>query len=241
MSNSMRTPVLMHICRPCNQALNQRFEEPARPLIDSLMRKSWGGPLARSDWITVGQWWSKVLILLAHPSSRFGDGALQNHFKQHPDDRVQFDPPLDSLSWMTNGQQLPPALSLFVYRADPNSQSSGNPPALALPREVREATGATVGHCQALGLSTAGIGVVVVWHPGLSVDHPHVRDGRAWELIRGAPVRGNLEDLHVTSPQDMRVPIAPTGVGREGQHFDGSTATLILSGLNGWGHEDWGT
>lgn len=221
---SERQRVLLRVCKPCNQAMEKRFESPAKPLVERLAKNRWAGSLDHDEWRVIGHWWAKVLLLQSHPLARYGDELLNRHA------RVVFDYPLPELSWMTDGSPMPAGLSLFVYHADP-SDSTPSDVNLVIPEWVVDPVGVEI-RCHVIAMATPGLGAIAVWHPGLRIDHPLVRGGDAWELVHQPPASGSdLSQAPLLGRLSLYMGIAPGTRARAGQTIDESSAMKILGFL----------
>lgn len=184
-----RQRVLLPVCRDCNQELNNRFEKPARPIVEALATNGWAGTFDETEWRAVGLWWAKVLLMLGHPKARLADSRLN-------DIAVRFDNAPPHYTWMINGDPPPSYLSLWVFRgaiidADPEFM-------MVLPNDVAMADG-TIALCHEMSLVTEGLCVTVVSHPGISIGHPLAERQDAWELLHSPPKRGDLSNFSVLS------------------------------------------
>jgi hypothetical protein len=199
-----RTRVFLPVCTDCNGALAARFEDPAKPVVETLAVNKWHGTHSAAEWSAVGMWWAKVLLLLGH------DRARVNHRDLNAV-AVRFDGPPPDYAWMVDGSGPPTDLSLFVFDA---SMEKAQPEFdLVIPAGVRRADHTTV-PCHVMNLATPNIGICVVSHPGLSITHPLVEQEVAWELLHSAPDNANLSDLDqrsYTAVSWMRGGIVPEG------------------------------
>lgn len=183
-----RHRVLLPACPPCNDALNSRFEKPARQVVTALATNGWAGLHNEHEWRAIGMWWAKVLLLLGHPEARVEFARLD---KAIP--RFEGAPP--DYKWMVTGAPPPPDLSLWVFRA--KIEKSSPRFTLVVPREITHPDGSTTS-CQTLSLATPGLNVTLMNHPGLiidPVDHPLVARAEAWELLHNPPQSGDLAQL----------------------------------------------
>lgn len=180
-----RQRVLLPVCTDCNRKLNNRFEKPAKPIIEALATNGWSGSFDETEWQTVGLWWAKVLLMLGHPKARVADNRLN-------DIAVRFDNAPPDYTWMINGNPPPSYLSLWVFRGaiietDPEFM-------MILPNDVAMTDG-TNALCHELSLVTEGLCATVVSHPGISIDHPLVQRQDSWELLHNPPKRGDLSNF----------------------------------------------
>lgn len=188
----VRQRVLLSVCGECNAEMDRRFEKPPKEVLKRLVLSQWSGLVGQDGWRAVGLWWAKVLLLHGHPDARLGD-ALLNKAVDHP--RLSFDKPLPDLSWLGDGSRPPDDVSVFVFNAHTGDASQRY--SLVLPQRVVDPEG-VVGdeHVHVLTLAGMGLSVSVVVHPGVSIEHPLVAKGHAWELLHSAPpVDSDLSDL----------------------------------------------
>lgn len=176
--------------------MDSRFEHPAKPIIEQKMLTDWTGPLSIAEWVTVGEWWAKTLLLIGHPNSRYESSRLDRAL-------VHFPPPLPDYTWLVDGSPPPSHLSLFVFRADVSLRSTKY--RLAIPELVTGPAG-EMDACHVLALAMPGLSVALVSHPGIIIDHPLVSRGEAWELLRGSPPNGDFATLPQHSYQVLQMP-----------------------------------
>ncbi|WP_147543836.1 hypothetical protein [Aeromicrobium massiliense] len=205
------------------------LEEPVKDVVRPLASAGWAGPLMREQWQALGRWLTKVVTLYAHPLARFGDDGLnKNAMKQRP--HVGRIP---DLTWLTDGSPAPTSLSTVVFRADTSVEETLEE--VVIPASVMAADGSTYESFTA-SLAFPGLHVGVFSHPSMTLRHPLVERGHAWELLRSAPPDGSdLADLPTLSHHAVRV-CAGGGVP-EGHQIDASTDSR-LTGL--FGYEDRG-
>src|SRR3954447_22824835 len=94
------------------------------------------------------------------------------------------------LRWLTDGSQVPDHISCTT----PISRRLAPRHELVLPAHVLF-DDKTTADCHVLSMATPGLGVAVVSHPGVVINHPLVKDGRAWEVLHNPPRRGDIGNL----------------------------------------------
>lgn len=220
-----RQRVMLGICGPCNAAMERAIEAPAQPAVTALALNGWKGEYAREEWRAVGLWLAKVLLLVAHEDSRLENPRLQKAI------RYAFDPPMPDLRWLTDGSGVPGHVSLFVHNADMDDDKTEFQ--LSIPAQVHSDEGNT-SHCHVLSMATPGLCATVVSHPGITLDHPMVRQGQAWELLHSPPRRGDLSTLPPLSRMHVRY---VRGGGVPDGHVADESEFKFLSALFGYESE----
>lgn len=214
---SQRQRVMLGICYACNQSMNMTIEEPAKPVVGPLALNGWRGECTREDWRAVGLWWAKVLLLVGHPDSTLENPRLQKlvrwHFESAPDVR-----------WLTDGNGIPDHVSVFIHRAD--FKKAGTRHELVVPAHVFMDDG-TIADCHVLSLATPGMAVTAVSSPGVTIEHPLVASGHAWELLHTPPAGGALQRLRPL-PRDVVRFVRGGGVP-EGHIVDGSEMARLTA------------
>lgn len=213
-----RQRIMMPVCEPCNSAMNRRIETPAMEVVGPLALSGWRGLYKREQWRAFGRWWAKVLLLIGHDEALLENPRLNKlvnlNFETNPD-----------LRWLTDGSPVPDHLSVFVYNAD--FTKTGTEHELVLPAHVLFDVG-TAADCHVLSLATPGLGIAVVSHPGVVINHPLVKNGRAWEVLHNPPRRGDIGNLKQVAPDIVR--FLRGGSVPEGHLVDGSEFSW-LSGM----------
>lgn len=213
-----RQRVMLAICYSCNQSMNQGIEVPAKPVVETLALNKWRGEYGRDEWQAVGRWWAKVLLLTGHPESALENGRLQGLVRWDFETTPQ-------VEWLGSAEGgVPDHVSVFVHRADYLKSRPRHE--LVLPAKVLLADGISA-DCHVLSLATPGIAVAVVSHPGITVNHPLVEAGHAWELLHSPPARGNLDHLKAF-PRDTVRFVRGGGVP-EGHVVDGSEIARLTA------------
>jgi len=125
---------------------------------------------------------------------------------------------------MVDSSPTPLDLSVFVHHGSMETGAVGA--ILAVPEHVQMADGSVrVSHV--FQITTPDVSVSVVSHPGMTVVHPLVERGEAWELLRGATQGGDLASLpqyghgYVVFRQGVRA--------QEGFQIDGSETSRLMS------------
>lgn len=139
--------------------------------------------------------------------------------------KLGFDGPARDLKWLVDGSGPPNDLSIFVHRTDATKEDSKYD--LVVPGQVFFDDGAT-SHTHVLTLATPGLCVTLVSHPGLTLKHPMVERGEAWELLHSAPRWGNLRRLRSRSHKYVRY---IRGGGVPSGHSVDESAPSFLTGL----------
>jgi hypothetical protein len=117
--------------------------------------------------------------------------------------------------WLTDGSQVPDHISCTT----PISRRLAPRHKLVLPAHVLF-DDKTTADCHVLSMATPGLGVAVVSHPGVVINHPLVKDGRAWEVLHNPPRRGDIGNLRPVQRDVVRF-LRGGGV-RENQVVGGS-------------------
>jgi hypothetical protein len=166
------------MCVECNGRLNTFLEEPARPVIRKLIPQSpdhkWP-TITAEEAAALGKWLLKVCLLWGHPDSDDDNPRVATG----PDiGRFTFMEP-EWFTWLRDCVDPPDGFTVYVSRRDPLSLFPWTGPVrrIELPssavvdgREVR---------FMKRDLGMRGLDITVVWHPGWSIEHPLVAEGRA--------------------------------------------------------------
>ena len=184
-SSALRVKVPM--CERHNAALDQRFEVSAKPVIRRIFESNGGLTLSPADACTVGTWFVKTWLLLAHGRAR----------PSHPEFIPSPWTPVgaDLYGWMPSGGPVPDGLSLWLTRT--SRKPSGRTTPRRIPLPTVRADGAEI-EFQVFRFGLRSIEISLVYHPGWAIDHPLEREGRAaclWPLRTGGPI-----DLSALSP-----------------------------------------
>lgn len=212
-----RVRVFLPVCSDCNAQLAKRFEEPAIEIVTRIATNRWRGQLTGAEWQVVGLWWAKIGLMLGNRAARFDHRKINDsvpRFEGHQPD----------YAWMVNNSPAPTDLSVFVHHA---SMSPGTTVAtLGVPETVDMADGSTR-HSHVFQVTTPELAVSVVSHPGMTIDHPLVARGEAWELLRAAP---NIGDLAHLPMRGHRTVVFRQGIrAREGFLIDSSETSRLMS------------
>lgn len=211
------TRVQLPVCEVCNNKLNKRFEEPAIDPVTHLVKARWLGSRSSSEWQAVGMWLAKIGLMLGHEAARYDHKELNKS-------AVRFggDPP--DYKWMVDNLPVPPDLSVFVHHTsmEPGVTESF----LGVPEHVAMTDG-TTRRSHVFQIVMPDISVTVVSHPGMTIRHPLVEKDEGWELLRGAPKKGDLASL----PQyGHRTVVFRRGLlAHEGFQIDTSDESRLLS------------
>lgn len=170
--------MLLPVCRPCNAELDRRFEKPAKDALRRLFAARGDLRLTAAEARTVGLWLAKTLLLTAHPSTRYGDQAIDRHaLRWDPDES----PPQWYYRWLVTGEEPPEGLSLWLHRTDEAAEDPGTPEH-TVPLPTVTADGEVVDFV-CFQQSFHGVHITLVIHPGWPVIHPLEEDGRAVRLL----------------------------------------------------------
>lgn len=152
----------------CNGILDRRFEKPAKDLIRAMLLEE--ASLSGDQLVTIGLWFVKTWILLAHPALVVSDpGFTMTHWEP-------WDPRWED--WMMSGLEPPDGLSAWLTKVDHN-ETAESPRYIDLPLGSVNRDGA------AAFLIDFGIGemtVSVLYHPDWKIKHPLEDDGHAIRL-----------------------------------------------------------
>lgn len=216
-----RQRVMLPVCNSCNATMNICIEVPARLVVEPLALNGWRGTYDQEQWRAVGLWWAKVLLLIGHPQSSLENPRLQKLVK------MNFDSEPD-IRWLTDRSDVPAHVSVFVHNVD--FSSGGTEHELTVPARVLF-DDETSAECHMLSMATPGMAVAVVSHPGITIEHPLVEAGHAWELLHSPPRRGDIGDFKPLAGDSVRY--IRGGSVPEGHIVDGGDASL-LAGLFGY-------
>ncbi|WP_353953574.1 hypothetical protein V6K52_09230 [Knoellia sp. S7-12] len=212
-----RTRVFLPVCQACNGKLAQRFEDPAIDTVTQLSTNRWLGGHSAAEWQAVGMWWAKIGLMLGHADARYEHRKLN-------EEAIRFNSSPPEYKWMVDGTAVPVDLSVFVHHS---SMDAGETEAiLGVPEHIALSNGAfRVSHV--FQIVTPNVAVAVVSHPGLTVVHPLVERGEAWELLRGSPSNGDLAALPLFGHR--RVVFRQGLVAHEGFQIDSSETSRLMS------------
>lgn len=138
------------------------------------------------------------------------------------------------MRWLTDGSGVPEHVSVFVHNADYSITDTKHE--LTVPAHVLF-DDKTSDDCHTLSMATPGMAVAVVSHPGITIEHPLVKSGHAWELLHSPPRCGDIGKLEPLSRDNVRY-LQGGGVP-EGHVVDGSE-TSRPTGLFGFEVDDDG-
>lgn len=217
-----RQRVMLPVCARCNATMNTSIEAPAKEIVEPLALNAWRGKYSREQWRAVGLWWAKVLLLIGHPRSVLENARLQKLVQWHFDS-------LPDVRWLTDGSGVPRHVSAFVHNVD--YSKAGTKHELVIPAHVLFDDGSSA-DCHVMSLATAGIAVAVVSHPGVTLEHPLVNSGHAWELLHAPPCRGDIGKLKPLSRDIVRY---LRGGGVPNGHVADGSETARVTGLFGYG------
>ncbi|GCD88771.1 hypothetical protein [Nocardioides sp. LS1] len=212
-----RTRVFLPVCIPCNNKLGARFEDPAVAAIKQLAANRWAGSHSATEWRAVGMWWAKIGLMLGHTAASYNHRDLN-------DQMIRFEGRPPDYSWMVDGSPPPNHLSVFVHHT--SMQAGETEAVLGVPEHVQRFDG-SVSVSHVFQIATPDLAVAVVSHPGMTIVHPLVERGEAWELLRDPPLLGDLASL----PQfgHRRVVFRQGLLVNEGFQIDSSETSRLLS------------
>lgn len=133
---AQRERVMLDICATCNNELDRRFEKPAKGLVDVLAINEWAGPLTQDEWLTIGLWWTKLLLLLGLPEARYATPRINEQIIVRHDEPQALD-----LRWLTDGSPPPSELSLYIHNVDLANQEIVHTIPISHRRGTRRRTG----------------------------------------------------------------------------------------------------
>ncbi len=225
MTYPVRQRIFVPACKPCNNAMGRVLEKPVENLVKGLLATDWTGPLDHDEWELLGRWLTKVTLLLTHREVRFSDDRLTRMTSEvRPDDGT-----VPDLHWLAEGTAALPSLSTVVFRADVDDDEVLH--RLSIPVGVNVPDG-TQRESYYADHARPGLHVAVFSHPGMTLRHPLVERGQAWELLHHAPPSGaDLGSLPVLPRR--AVTVIRGGDVPEGHQIDGSEASR-LTGLFGY-------
>lgn len=192
--------VTLPVGKRCNKTLNQRFEEPAKPLVRRVLNARSNVTLAPAEAIVFALWTLKTWLLLAHPQGRQAPSRL---IHTHWDlDLVDH----DLYGWMVSGEPPPDVVSAWITRAS-MTEGEGTPRRIALP--TIQADGKTI-KFQALLFTLESIEVNLVYHPHWPIDFPLEHEERAARLWpRDSTSSLDLAALPLVSGNDTNWLVGP--------------------------------
>ncbi len=176
----------------CNKILNDRFENPAKPVIRRVMATEGSVVLGATDVAALGLWLVKTWLLLAHPALRHAEPAIA------PETWNLSRKSEDLYRWMIDGEQPPEGLTLWVSRRSAVVDVAVETRHIWLPTVV--ADGKTIAFevwCSSLRF----LDVTLAYHPGWPIDYPLERERRAVRLWP-APDSADLADLPPVDTRD---------------------------------------
>lgn len=190
------TPLKLPMCTTCNGRLDKVFEhgakEPIRKLLNSIPT------LDKDEAGTVGRWFVKTWLLLAHPEAYWAVtppkrvGARPRVTSWEPPERHLYD-------WMTSDSPVPAGLSAWLVRRA-RKPSRGARRTIYLPTVSADDT-TTVFRRFRCGLED--ISVDLVYHPNWPIDHPLESEGRAYRLWPSPGGSLDLLSLQPASPDEI--------------------------------------
>lgn len=175
---SERTRVLLPACRQCNAELDRRFEKPGKLIMRRLFSSRGEVSLTVREAAVAGLWFTKTLLLLAHPKARYGDDALNKHALRWTATEC---PAQTFYRWLIDGSQPPDGLSLWLHRTNEKAEDPGATE-FTVPLPEVTADGCVTEYVSFLQ-SFHGLHVALVVHPGWRLVHPLHADGRASQLL----------------------------------------------------------
>lgn len=199
----------MRVCNSgrngCNNKLERRFEDSAKPIV----RGIWQGRLVMNaaDANDFALWVLKTWLLMTHPATEISDPACGDAITHWDIGEV----PEDIYGWTVDGGQPPDGLTVWLARGEITADTR-----IWLPTVVADGrTTRFQSFPHGLDFLDAGfLDVHLVYHPGWAIDHPLERTGQAVKLW----------------PRDASAPIdlAAIPVSTEGQVSWGEGPSLVF-------------
>jgi hypothetical protein len=185
--------VKLPVCIACNSILSRRFEQPAKPLIRSVLDRDGNVVLSGPHAMDVAGWFLKTWLLLAHPAARESDPAVTP---------ARWDSASDDLyGWMVTNQPPPTGLSIWVTRRAEEGPEPAVTQYIPLPTVI--ADGRTI-QFSAKRAGVQFLDVSLVYHPDWEIEHPLELDGRALRLWpRAADAEAHFASLPPVHPKVM--------------------------------------
>lgn len=181
--------VKLACCRPCNDRLNQRFENlKAQPALRLLAKDE---PSLNAEQTRLAAlWFLKTWCLLSHPRTEYQAST--------PAPTVRWDGvPQAAWSWTVHDKEPPSGLSAWAFlHRDTQDRAGATPlaPRLELPRVIADGIDQQF---YVYDLTLQRVNVSVVWHPGWPIEHPAAAAGEVlqlWPLAAGTTI-DRLPDL----------------------------------------------
>jgi hypothetical protein len=192
--------VKLPVCSVCNAILGRRFEQPAKPLIRSLLHRDGNVVFRGTRAMVVAQWFLKTWLLLAHPEARESDPEVTP---------ARWDLVSDDLySWMVTNQPSPAGLSIWITRRAEQGPQPAVTVHIPLPTVMAE------GRKIQFRVKRAGVrflDVSLAYHPGWEIEHPLEIGGRALRLWPREPqTEADFASLPPVYPKEMAWLKGPT-------------------------------
>lgn len=174
--------VKLPMCQWCNGILDKRFEKRAKALLRSLMATSGNVSFTPAEGTTLGLWFLKTWLLLAHPAARDSEPGIAPHRWGSMEEGL--------FGWMIDDGPPPTGLSLWVFKRGEQLHEPPSTRRVALPTVVAD------GHEIEFRAMRAGVrflDVSLVYHPDWKIEHPLEVEGRALRLWPPNPGRGVVD------------------------------------------------
>jgi hypothetical protein len=176
-------PVLLPVCRSCNDWLNRTFEQPARPHLRAVLDGP--TPLDAIGTEQLARWWVKTLLLLRHPDA-------QDSFPGPWSGPKPWQLPKEMLPSIRTTNRIPHDLSLWVAVLDEKAGSAALETRLyvPLPRTFRTDGAGGQGRSTLFGTALPNgsqLLLQLVYHPLCDVEHPFEAAGLATKLWPDRP------------------------------------------------------
>ncbi len=188
--------VKLPCCRPCNDTLASRFENPGQaPAVRLLTAER--PALAQAEAEQAALWLLKTWLLLVHPQARYQPSTPRPlPWERQPD---------GLWLWLIDGSPPPDGLSAWAFHhvQDPARSATDRPPVLALP--IVEADGLTAPF-RSLDLTLVRTNVVLVLHPGWPLVHPGEANG---DVVRLWPAPSPIEALPALTSRPLAFAAGP--------------------------------
>ncbi len=187
--------IKLQCCGECNDTLARRFENPGQAAAHRLFSQE-APALSAPEAQAAALWVLKTWLLMAHPDARYQLGTP----RPQPWDAA----PEGTWSWLVDSRPPPDGLSVWAFRYLQDARAA-SADSLTLPTVA--ADGRTV-RFRALDLTLSLTNVVLVLHPGWSLDHPAEATGevvRLWPRdplpLPALPARGSRPVRFADGPE----------------------------------------
>lgn len=190
--------VKLPVCSTCNVILDQRFEKPAKEPFRAIFGGVDRTSLAATNLATIGIWFVKTWLLLAHPSAFYSEPGISPPRWPVDDEWIR---------WLVNGEEAPQGLSVWAFKQDRELPEANVVLQVPLPTVV--ADGRTI-QFRAARAGLRWLDVSLVYHPGWEIDHPLEHQSRALRLWSAVGQVIELLSLPNVSPTEFAWLAGPT-------------------------------